>query len=175
MTDSPPIRPGRRAFLAAAAATATGLIAARAGANPFREITWEDLIPKGVPYGEIVGPGKIDALNDTWNPEYDENAKKLNTELDGAMVKLPGYIIPFEMDSNGVTAFMLVPYVGACIHTPPPPPNQLVFVTSQTPWPNDRMWDPVWVFGRLSGKPMSTQIADVGYQMTAERIEIYQW
>ena len=162
------LHPSRRAFMALVAAT---LVPGRALANPFRQITWDDLIPKGVPYGEIVGPGQMDAVNDTWVPEFDENASKVNTQLDGKPVKLPGYIIPFDVTSEGVTSFMLVPYVGACIHTPPPPPNQLVFVTTELAWPSESMWDPVWVSGRLSAKAMSTQIADVGYQIAAEKIE----
>ena len=164
--------PSRRAFLALAAAA---LVPGRALANPFREITWDDLIPQGVPYGEIIGDGQIDEVNDIWVPQYDENASKVNTQLDGETVKLPGYIIPFDVGSDGVTSFMLVPYVGACIHTPPPPPNQLVFVTSQTPWPTESLWDAVWVSGRLSAKAMTTEIADVGYQIAAEKIEVYVW
>ena len=136
------LHPSRRAFLAALSAS---LVPGLAVADPFRKIGWDDLIPPGVPYGEIVGPGLIDAANDTWNPEFDSNARKVNTALDGKAVMLPGYIIPFDMTSDGVTSFMLVPYVGACIHTPPPPPNQLVFVTTGTPWPSESMWDPVWV------------------------------
>ncbi|EAQ02146.1 lipoprotein, putative [Pseudooceanicola batsensis HTCC2597] len=158
--------------MALAAAT---LVPGRALASPFREITWQDLIPEGVPYGEIIGPGQIDAVNDTWVPQFDENAGKLNARLDGKPVKLPGYIIPFDVSSEGVTSFMLVPYVGACIHTPPPPPNQLVFVTASTPWPSESLWDPVWVSGRLSAKAISTQIAEVGYQIAAEKIEVYKW
>lgn len=164
--------PSRRAFLALAAAA---LVPGRALANPFREITWDDLIPQGVPYGEIIGDGQIDEENDIWLPQFDENASKVNTQLDGETVKLPGYIIPFDVGSDGVTSFMLVPYVGACIHTPPPPPNQLVFVTSKTPWPTESLWDAVWVSGRLSAKAMTTEIADVGYQLTAEKIEVYVW
>lgn len=162
----------RRTFLSLAMAAA---VPAPALANPFREITWDDLIPPGVAYGEIIGPGVMDEANDTWNPQYDANGQTLNTALDGASVKLPGFIIPFDVDANGVTSFMLVPYVGACIHTPPPPPNQLVFVTTAEPWPNDEWWDPVWVSGQLSAKAMSTQIADVGYQLTARKIEVYEW
>ncbi|QFT59540.1 hypothetical protein FIU94_11965 [Sulfitobacter sp. THAF37] len=164
--------PSRRAFMACAAAT---LVPGRALANPYREIGWEDLIPAGVPYGQIIGPGQIDAVNDTWVPEFDANAARANETLNGKPVKLPGYIIPFDMTSKGVTSFMLVPYVGACIHTPPPPPNQLVFVRTRTPWPSESMWDPVWVSGRLSAKAMTTQIADVGYQIAAEKIETYKW
>ena len=48
--------------------------------------------------------------------------------LDGKLVKIPGYMVPLEDDSEVVSEFLLVPYVGACIHTPPPPPNQIVQV-----------------------------------------------
>lgn len=163
----------RRRFVLAAGAGV--LLAPRAQATPFREITWDDLIPPGVPYAEIVGEGEYDEQNDTWSPVFDENATKLNTALDGASVKLPGYIIPLDMGAEGVTSFVLVPYVGACIHVPPPPPNQLVFVTTATPWPSDDLWDAVWVLGRLSARLQSTEIAEIGYQIAADRIEIYEW
>lgn len=148
----------------------------RAAADPpFREITWDDLIPPGVPYSEIIGEGEMDEQADTWKPIFDENATKLNTALDGASVKLPGYIIPLETGADGVTSFVLVPYVGACIHVPPPPPNQLAFVTTETPWPSDNLWDAIWVYGRLSAKLQSTELAEIGYQIAADTIEIYEW
>lgn len=163
----------RRQFLLATGAGTLMPIAARAA--PFREITWDDLIPPGVPYSEIIGEGEVDEQNDTWNPIFDENATKLNTALDGVSVKLPGYIIPLDTGAEGVTSFVLVPYVGACIHVPPPPPNQLVFVTTATPWPSDNLWDAIWVYGRLSAGLQSTEIAEIGYQIAAENIEIYEW
>jgi hypothetical protein len=164
---------GRRGVLAMGAA---GILVPRAGvAVTAREITWADLIPAGVAYAEIIGEGELDEANDTWKPIFDANATKLNTELDGEIVRLPGYIIPLDMGSEGVTSFVLVPYVGACIHVPPPPPNQLVFVTTETPWPNDELWNAIWVTGRLSAKIQSTEIAEIGYEIAADAIEPYQW
>ena len=163
----------RRHFCLAAGAGALLPFAAKAAA--FREITWDDLIPPGVPYSEIIGEGEMDEQNDIWNPIYDENATKLNTELDGVSVKLPGYIIPLDTGAEGMTSFVLVPYVGACIHVPPPPPNQLVFVTTATPWPSDNLWDAIRVYGRLSAKLQSTDIAEIGYEIVAETIEAYEW
>ena len=163
----------RRSLIAATAAFAA---APRAGfaATP-REITWEDLIPPGVPYAEIIGSGEIDALKDTWLPEFDENATKLNKELHGAYVKMPGYVLPIDMSTAGVTSFIMVPYVGACIHTPPPPANQLVFVDSKKPWPSDKLWDPIWVTGRMRHELQSTTLADIGYALDADLIEVYEW
>lgn len=140
-----------------------------------REISWDDLIPPGVPYAEIIGEGELDEINDTWRPIYDANATKLNAELHGAYIRMPGFVIPLELSADGVTEFVLVPYVGACIHTPPPPPNQLVLVRTVDPWPSDNLWDPVWVEGRMSTQLMSTEIADTGYALIADHMEEYVW
>lgn len=140
-----------------------------------REITWEDLIPPGVPYSEIIGEGEMDEVNDTWNPIYDANATRLNEALDGAYIRMPGYIIPLELGAKGVTTFLLVPYVGACIHVPPPPANQLVFVSSEDPWPSNQLWDPVWVTGVMRTQLQSTELGQTGYVLTAEEMEIYEW
>lgn len=163
-----------RRHLVIAAAAFSASPRALLGATP-RMIGWDDLIPPGVPYSEIIGEGEIDMVNDTWLPEFDENATKLNEELDGAYIKMPGYVLPIEMSVAGVTSFIMVPYVGACIHTPPPPANQLVFVDSERPWPNDQLWDPVWVTGRMRHELQSTSIAAIGYALTADEIEVFEW
>lgn len=157
--------------------TAAGMIAlprTAFAASP-REVTWDDLIPPGVPYSEIIADGEIDELNDTWRPVFDANATKLNAALDGAYVRMPGYIIPLDLTAEGVTSFILVPYVGACIHTPPPPANQLVVVTTEAPWPSIDLWEAVWVTGRMRNQLQSTELAEIGYALTAERVEIYRW
>lgn len=156
--------------------TTCGLIAPAASrAQGYREISWDDLIPPGVPYSEIVGEGDRDEVNDTWAPIFDENGAKLNESLDGQIIKMPGYIIPLESGTDGVSEFVLVPYVGACIHVPPPPPNQLVFATTSRPWPSDNLWDAIWVTGTLRTNLMSTNLGDIGYTLDVTDIEVYEW
>lgn len=140
-----------------------------------REIMWDDLIPPGVPYSQIIGEGELDEANDTWNPIYDANGVKLNQALNGAYIRMPGFIIPFNVSAKGVKDFMLVPYVGACIHTPPPPANQLVMVNAARPWPGDQLWEPVWVTGVMRTKLQSTNLGQTGYSIAAEKMEIYEW
>lgn len=162
----------RRHFMMATAAI---LALPRTGtAATYREITWDDLIPPGVPYAEIIAEGSFDEENDIWKPVFDENAVKLNTELDGADVLLPGYVIPIDIGAEGVSSFILVPYVGACLHVPPPPPNQLVFVETETPWPAANLWDAVWVSGKLTARPKSTDIAEIGYHITAQDLKLFE-
>lgn len=163
----------RRQLITTALASAT--VPQMALARAAIEITWDDLIPPGVPYSEILAEGEMDARNDIWRPIFDANATKLNPVLDGAYIKMPGYIIPIDLSTKGVTSFVLVPYVGACLHTPPPPPNQLVFVTTQTPWPSEALWDAVWVTGLMQHEIQSTEVADTGYVLKADQMEVYEW
>ncbi|MBT0957540.1 DUF3299 domain-containing protein [Alphaproteobacteria bacterium KMM 3653] len=157
-------------LLSAAALTPRAAFAASAV-----EIMWEDLIPPGVPYSEIIGEGELDEINDTWNPIYDENGVKFNPNLDGAYIRMPGYVIPLDVSAEGVTRFILAPYVGACIHTPPPPANQLVMVDTVNPWPGDALWDPVWVTGRMQANLQSTELGQTGYHITATSMTVYVW
>jgi hypothetical protein len=151
------------------------LLPAAARATSYQEITWDDLVPPGIPYAEVIGEGDLDEQTDTWRPIFDENGVKLNAALDGQQIKMPGYITPLEITSDGMTEFLLVPYLGACIHVPPPPPNQLVFVNTQTPWPGDDIWDAIWIYGTLQAQLQTTDLAKIGYALTADKIEIYEW
>jgi hypothetical protein len=114
-------------------------------------------------------------VNDTWKPIYDANAIKLNEDLDGAYIKIAGVHHSLkDLSAEGVTDFILVPYVGACIHTPPPPANQLVMVNAARPWPGD-LWDPVWVTGIMRTQLQSTNLGQTGYSIAADAMEVYEW
>jgi hypothetical protein len=91
------------------------LLPAAARATSYQEITWDDLVPPGIPYAEVIGEGDLDEQTDTWRPIFDENGVKLNAALDGQQIKMPGYITPLEITSDGMTEFLLVPYLGACL------------------------------------------------------------
>ena len=137
------------------------------------EIEWDDLIPAGLPYGEIIGDGMLDNANDIWKPEFDENSFQLNAQVVGRRIKMPGYIVPLEISGTGVSSFLLVPYAGACVHTPPPPPNQIVLVSSNEPYALPDDFSPVWVTGVMRTNLTDTEIAVVGYELMADLIEPY--
>jgi hypothetical protein len=94
----------------------------------------------------------------------------------GTEVKVPGFMVPLEDDLEQVSEFLLVPYVGACVHTPPPPPNQLVHVTMAegrsvpVEW-----WDPIWVHGVLTVDETRNVYSKVSYTLTAVRTSPYRW
>ena len=104
-----------------------------------------------------------------------QNEMAVVKDLNGKIVRMPGYALPLEMTKDGITEFLLVPYVGACIHVPPPPPNQLVYVKSSVPWPGNELWDAVWVTGELRAGLKDTDVAETGYQLAATEMEVYVW
>jgi uncharacterized protein len=100
-----------------------------------------------------------------------EMLKKLN----GVQVRVPGFMVPLEDWEQQVTEFILVPYFGACIHVPPPPPNQMAHVMmTRSRKVEVNLWDPVWVVGTLKIENVESPYGVVGYQVTAERIQPYE-
>ena len=94
--------------------------------------------------------------------------------LAGRKVRLPGFVIPLERKGEEVVEFLLVPYYGACIHVPPPPSNQIVHVTSELGVLLDALYQPFWVEGPLKTEHVSSELAEVGYQMEADKIYAYE-
>jgi uncharacterized protein len=102
--------------------------------------------------------------------EMPETLKKLN----GVQVRIPGFMVPLEDTETRVTEFLLVPYFGACIHTPPPPPNQMAHVLMQRNQKVEvNLWDPIWIIGRLKIESVESPYGVVGFQVTGERIIPY--
>ena len=97
----------------------------------------------------------------------------LNTALDGREVEIAGYVTPVGFDDDVVTEFLFVPFLGACVHVPPPEANQIIHVTNASGIRADDVWQPVWLSGRLRAKPVATVLADVGYRMNGATVRPY--
>ena len=122
------------------------------------ELYWEDLIPKDytMPPVSMEHAGSM--------AQVAPNAP-LIASLDGTLAKIPGFVVPLEGDSESITEFLLVPYFGACVHVPPPPSNQIVYVKFAEGVPIANLIDAVWVTGTLSTEGWTGDIASVGYSM----------
>ena len=69
----------------------------------------------------------------------------------------------------------MVPYIGTCIHVLPPPPNQIIYVTSEGGIEVGGMFEPVWATGTLETASLSSELADVGYMVTLDKTEPYEY
>jgi hypothetical protein len=97
-------------------------------------------------------------------------------DLDGMKVRLPGYIVPLDFSASAEhREFLLVPYFGACLHSPPPPPNQIVFVTANPPASIPDVYDPVWLEGTLTTGQFDSELGNSAYELSLSLIEPYEY
>lgn len=136
-------------------------------------LQWSDLMPRD---GTQLPPTLQGMVNHDAGSMISQQPQSSGvvTEYNGKTVSLPGFVVPLDYDGSALTVFMLVPYVGACVHVPPPPANQLVLVTTEKPYDYDGLFEAVTVTGMFGTAATSTQLAEVGYALSADRIEPYQ-
>ena len=140
------------------------------------DITWDQLLPEvakqegvGGALGGIIQHGQLAGYQMT-KPEN----VALVTDWVGKRVRLPGYVVPLDFDGSKVTGFLLVPYMGACIHVPPPPPNQIVYVHVKEPIEVDEIFEAVYATGTFEASLMATGLAQVGYRIVDATVEYYE-
>ena len=149
--------------------------------DSYKEIKWVDLLPKDWNPAKFM-PGRQLGIASDLDPEVQvpfaemrlafDNAPTV-AAMDGASVKLPGYLVPLEEVRGEMREFLLVPYFGACIHTPPPPANQIVFVRLKVPARGFHAMDTVWVAGRLATTRQSSDMGVSGYEIDAVSVDHY--
>ena len=162
--------PPRRALLLSLAAS---WFAGQALADTVNALEWRDLLPED----DTSLPGNLQGIlphDQSSMAARQPPSTGIRTDWTGKIVQLSGFIVPLDHDGTGVTAFILVPYVGACVHVPPPPANQLVFVTTGTPYESSGMFEPVTVTGMFGTASRSTQLAEIGYALSAEDIRSFR-
>ena len=135
--------------------------------------TWES--------DDVVGSemNSWDSTDENWQQDAYQSALTSTRTVDtlnGKDVKLPGFIVPLEFDDElTVTQFFLVPYFGACIHLPPPPPNQMVLVDYPEGIKLDALYTPFWVSGELSIQIMENDMGISAYAMQMDSFELYEY
>ena len=151
----------------------------------YRETAWEALVPKSWNPAKSFRNMDFSQLQDN-DPRAGEMLAKIqeawnNAPVEGALngqrIRIAGFAVPLERDGERVTEFLLVPYFGACIHTPPPPANQIIHVFVPKPGRKMQTFDTVWVNGTLetaSARPANELgLGTAGYRMKADAIEAY--
>ena len=180
---------GAAAALAAKLVPAVALGLAVAGPpvaaqDEVREIEWEDLMPEDWdPFSKLDALMSDDVGNlsdDSAQAEMLMNAYRdavrsapVVGTLDGWQIRLPGFVVPLDFEGTEISEFLLVPYFGACIHVPPPPSNQIVYVQTVAGYPIRELFDPVWVTGVIRTQAHLNDVGDAGYTMQATIIEPY--
>jgi|EndMetStandDraft_4_1072995.scaffolds.fasta_scaffold117696_3 hypothetical protein len=155
---------------------------ANAKAGDFKVTEWDSLMPKdwdpmkGVSVlslgrmqdGDPQAIAALERLKRSWDTAPTEPA------MDNTRIRIAGFVVPLDAEGETLHEFLLVPYFGACIHTPPPPANQVIHVTLATPAKGIRMMDAIWVSGQLHTGISDTAMGTSGYRMDGQAVSLYQ-
>ncbi len=147
-----------------------------------RTITWDALVPadwdpfkefKGLNFqilddGDPRAAAMLRRMREVW-----DNAP-VNPAIVGQTVRIPGFVVPLEDSKEGLKEFLLVPYFGACIHSPPPPANQIVHVVPKTPAKGLRSMDTVWITGPVSTVRTDSYMGAASYRIEAQSVAPYE-
>ncbi|WP_372742651.1 DUF3299 domain-containing protein [Neptunomonas sp.] len=171
-------------FASCVALLATSIHAADEELNgeKLEQIEWEQLMPADYSLDGLFGDRDLGALDDL-DPKaallMDELQQALQSapvvpEMNGKMVRIPGFVVPVESEDQNVYKFFLVPYFGACIHVPPPPSNQIIYAHYEPGVKVESLFDAVWISGKLKTETFSHELASSGYTLEVFRIEPYE-
>lgn len=150
--------------------------------GPARTINWEQLVPANWDPFKDFKDLNFQLLDDS-DPRAARMLKKMreawdnaptNPQLVGQNVRIPGFVVPLEDTKEGLKEFLLVPYFGACIHSPPPPANQIIHVIADKPFKSKEEMDAVWVSGIIELATSRTDMGDSGYRLRARKVEAYK-
>jgi hypothetical protein len=161
--------------------------------SDFEEIEWTELMPaedlealqnppdyimdieEGSAEDKVVSQGEK-SIDTFFDDDYQRAllSTTVVSEMDGKAIRIPGFIVPLEFnDDKTVSQFFLVPFFGACIHVPPPPPNQVIHVTSSNGVKLENLYTPHWVSGVVNSVFIENEIATATYAMDAVDVEVY--
>ncbi len=143
-----------------------------------RTIDWETLLPEEERDGAtLVPPPPVhDYLGEAGMAAQQSGSFSVNAALNLATVKVPGFVVPLDVAADGmVRELFLVPYVGACIHVPPPPPNQIVYVKLADPIKLPSLYEAVWVTGTLKTAVVRSRLGSAAYTLEGKKVEPYTY
>jgi len=150
--------------------------------EPVEALEWDNLMPADFSLDSIFAQTEQFGSLDDFDPRAEKALGEMMTALqsapvvqglEGKMIKLPGFVVPLEGDGQMVSSFFLVPYFGACIHVPPPPSNQIVYVEYEPGIKISNLYDAISVTGLLKISTTSHDMGTAGYALEAFVIEPY--
>lgn len=158
-----------------------------AGEDGYVEMDWDELLPPNFTFEPWLEEIDLEEYNIAELDDNDPEAQRLYSELkalladvpasdeiQGLKGRLPGFAVPIEFDGDRVYSFLLVPYFGACIHTPPPPANQMVYVEYERGFELPTLYDPVIIEGRFEvDRHVEDGLGTAGYSMRADKVTLY--
>lgn len=150
--------------------------------QPVEALEWDNLMPADFSLDSVFAQSEQFGSLDDFDPKAEQALSEMMSALqsapvvpglEGKMIKLPGFVVPLEGDGEMVFSFFLVPYFGACIHVPPPPSNQIVYVEYEPGIKVSNLYDAISVTGQLKISTTTHEMGTAGYALEGFVIEPY--
>jgi len=181
-------------FVASGILIATSAPAFSADAQGYEDIDWTELMPAEDLSALLNRPAFLDDIADGSAQDSldsfqqrqleDEQAQQYQAALsstrviqgfDGKAIRIPGFIVPLaQNEDKEVTRFFIVPYFGACLHMPPPPPNQILYVESEQGITLENLYDPYWFEGVVSIEQKVDAMGTSAYSLSLDNYALYE-
>ncbi|WP_062270036.1 DUF3299 domain-containing protein [Endozoicomonas arenosclerae] len=140
-----------------------------------KEITWDELMP--APDQKVIDRYQAGKMERADVIAYLDKLGQTPVEkLDKRTVRIPGYLVPLNLDKDQkATELLLVPTMGACVHVPPPPPNQTIYVKYKDGIKVEEAgYTPYWLVGALHVETNQSEYTETLYAMTVDTLEVYK-
>ena len=181
-------------FIASGILIVSSAPAVSADAQSYEDIDWTELMPAEDLSALLNRPAFLDDIADGSAQDSldsfqqrqleDEQAQQYQAALsstrviqgfDGKAIRIPGFIVPLEQNEDKeVTRFFIVPYFGACLHMPPPPPNQILYVESEQGITLENLYDPYWFEGVVSIEQKVDAMGTSAYSLALDNYALYE-
>ena len=181
-------------FIASGILIVSSAPAVSADAQSYEDIDWTELMPAEDLSALLNRPAFLDDIADGSAQDSldnfqqrqleDEQAQQYQAALsstrviqgfDGKAIRIPGFIVPLEQNEDKeVTRFFIVPYFGACLHMPPPPPNQILYVESEQGITLENLFDPYWFEGVVSIEQKVDAMGTSAYSLSLDNYALYE-
>ena len=173
-----------RSLIQVLAGSALSSLAIPAIGSAYKEVEWDELMPEGWRKKvilELTRMRRYGSLTDG-DPRADEAYARLKKTWDaapptktyiGKPIRIAGYVVPLDAERMQSSDFLLVPYFGACVHSPPPPANQIILIKPPK-GSRFRTMDAIWVEGILTEGKTSSEVGTSTYVLTADKITPYR-
>ena len=181
-------------FIASGILIVASAPAVSADAQSYEDIDWTELMPAEDLSALLNRPAFLDDIADGSAQDSldnfqqrqleDEQAQQYQAALsstrviqgfDGKAIRIPGFIVPLaQNEDKEVTRFFIVPYFGACLHMPPPPPNQILYVESEQGITLENLYDPYWFEGIVSIEQKVDAMGTSAYSLSLDNYALYE-
>lgn len=102
------------------------------------------------------------------------SSTRVIAELNNKNIRIPGFVVPVTIEGDKTTEFFIVPYFGACIHYPPPPPNQTIYAVYKAGFSLEEIYEPFDFSGLLTTSIKGNELATAAYHLNIQQVDVFE-